>query len=202
MFDLALDIPTGDFTRADALSERDCAATIAFGMESIAGGVDLVCLADLGGDAHLSAEAVLRGLPGGSADDLPTGLVAGALAHHGRRLSDPLEALRLVGGRETAAIVGAIVAARIERIPVILDGLAAIAAAGVLHTLHPGTLDHCLLAQPAPAGLGTDAARRLGLSAITGLSLDSPGVAGTIAIGQVRAAALVAQRVAALVSPA
>ncbi|RYE63280.1 MAG: nicotinate-nucleotide--dimethylbenzimidazole phosphoribosyltransferase, partial [Rhizobiaceae bacterium] len=38
IFDLALDYPTGDIATEAALSERDCAATMAFGMEAIAGG--------------------------------------------------------------------------------------------------------------------------------------------------------------------
>jgi nicotinate-nucleotide--dimethylbenzimidazole phosphoribosyltransferase len=196
VFDLALDIPTGDFRRSDALAERDCAATIAFGMESIAGGVDLVSLADLGGDSRQAAEAVLHGLEGAAVEDAPAGAVSEALAYHGRRLSDPLEALRRVGGREVAAIAGAIVAARIEHIPAILDGMSAIAAAAVLHALHPGAVDHCLLAQPPAVEVAARATSRMGLFAVTALSLDAPGVAGTLAIGHVRAAALVAQRIA------
>ena len=45
VFDLALDLPTGDITDEPALDERDCAATMAFGMEAIAGGTDLLCSA-------------------------------------------------------------------------------------------------------------------------------------------------------------
>ncbi|WP_409996315.1 nicotinate-nucleotide--dimethylbenzimidazole phosphoribosyltransferase [Rhizobium leguminosarum] len=39
VFDLALDYPTGDITEEAALSERDCAATMAFGMEAMAGAI-------------------------------------------------------------------------------------------------------------------------------------------------------------------
>ncbi len=48
--------------------------------------------------------------------------VRAAIAFHGHALSDPLEVLRRVGGREIAAMAGAILAARHERVPVILDG--------------------------------------------------------------------------------
>ncbi|MFC6486580.1 nicotinate-nucleotide--dimethylbenzimidazole phosphoribosyltransferase, partial [Nitratireductor sp. GCM10026969] len=44
VFDLALDLPVGDVTETAALDERACAATIAFGMEAVAGGADLLCL--------------------------------------------------------------------------------------------------------------------------------------------------------------
>jgi hypothetical protein len=48
IFDLALDYPTGDITEEAALSERDCAATMAFGMEAVAGGTDLLCIGEMG----------------------------------------------------------------------------------------------------------------------------------------------------------
>ncbi|MDN2568640.1 nicotinate-nucleotide--dimethylbenzimidazole phosphoribosyltransferase, partial [Aquibium sp. A9E412] len=46
VYDLALDHPVGDITREPAMDERGCAATMAFGMEAIAGGVDLIVLGD------------------------------------------------------------------------------------------------------------------------------------------------------------
>ena len=54
--------------------------------------------------------------------------VEAAIAHHGDHLKDPLEVLRRVGGREIAAMAGAILAARLQRIPVVLDGYVATAA--------------------------------------------------------------------------
>ena len=194
VFDLALDVPTGDFTQTEALSVRDCAATIAFGMESIAGGIDLIALADIGGSADHSAEAVLRALEGTDPTDEPPAAVLAALRHHERHLSDPLEILRRVGGRETAAIAGAVLAARMERIPVILDGRCAVAAAAVLHAIRPDALDHCLLARPHDHGPSARAVERMALSAITNLRLDAPGVAAAMAITTVRSAATVAQQ--------
>ena len=47
VFDLALDLPTGDFTQEDALDERACVATMAFGMEALAGGADLLALGEM-----------------------------------------------------------------------------------------------------------------------------------------------------------
>ena len=73
-----------------------------------------------------------------------------AIATHRDHLSDPLEVLRRLGGREIAAMVGAILAARIERTPVLLDGFVACAAAAVLNAIDPATLDHCMAAQVSP----------------------------------------------------
>src|SRR6476469_7975863 len=66
VFDLALDIPTGDITCEAALSERDCAATMAFGMEAIAGGTDLLCIGEMGIGHTPIAAAINYALYGGS----------------------------------------------------------------------------------------------------------------------------------------
>jgi nicotinate-nucleotide--dimethylbenzimidazole phosphoribosyltransferase len=69
-----------------------------------------------------------------------------ALRLHGGALADPVEALRRVGGRELAAMAGAVLAARYKRVPVLLDGYVCTAAAAVLFRLDAGGLDHCRVA--------------------------------------------------------
>ncbi len=61
-------------------------------------------------------------------------------------MSDPFEVLRCLGGLEIAAIAGAVMAARLARTPVVLDGYTCTAAAAVLHAADPRALDHCLVA--------------------------------------------------------
>ena len=157
-FELALEIPSGDIAREPALDEAACAATIAFGMEAIAGGADLLCLSDIGAPGvGASAAAVLCAVTGDAVADFSEGedatRVARALSHHEGRVGEPLEALRRLGGREIAALVGAILAARMERAPVLLDGSAALAAASVVHALDAKALAHCRLgAAPVSAG--------------------------------------------------
>jgi nicotinate-nucleotide--dimethylbenzimidazole phosphoribosyltransferase len=68
------------------------------------------------------------------------------LKRHRDLLADPLKVLQCLGGQELAAIVGAIIAARIARVPVLLDGFATTAAAAVLFRIDPHALDHCLAA--------------------------------------------------------
>jgi nicotinate-nucleotide--dimethylbenzimidazole phosphoribosyltransferase len=159
VFDLAIDVPTPDITEADALDEKACAATIAFGMEAIAG-ADFLCLGEMGIGNTTVAAAVCHGLYGGAPEEWVgpgTGVdaeglkrkadaVRRAIARHAGALDDPLEVLRRVGGREIAALAGAILAARLQRIPVLLDGYVVTAAAAVLHALDPASLDHCLAA--------------------------------------------------------
>lgn len=214
VFDLALHIATADITEDAALDERGCAATMAFGMEAIAGGADLICLGDLGVGNSTVAAALCVALFGGSGGDWvgpgsgadaamqarKADVVDAALAFHGTALRDPLEALRRVGGREFAAIAGAIIAARMQKIPVLLDGFAATAAAAVLHAANPATLDHCLLASLSPEPGQRLAAERLGLIPLLDLGVShGEGVGAALTAGLVKAAALTSSGMAAAV---
>lgn len=191
IFDLALDVPVDDIAREAALDERGCAATIAFGMEAVAGGTDLLVLAGFGGEGgRVSAEALTAGLQPQAEFEVSDGARA-ALALHRGHLADPLEALRRLGGRETAALVGAIVAARMERVPVLLDGAAALAAATVVARLAEGALAHCLVADSGGDALADRAAEALGLAPLQRLALGTrDGAAGALAAGLAKSAAL------------
>ena len=191
VFDLALDMPVPDIRAHEALSEAACAATMAFGMEAIAGGTDILCLGAAGEGGRIAAAALMAALFGGAPEDWSDGSLfaneaaAAALATHEGHLADPLEALRRVGSRELAAIAGAILAARFQRIPVLLDGFVTCAAAAVLYKLEPSALDHCmaahLSADPAHARLlaaigkkpllETDIALEEGAGAALGLAI-------------------------------
>jgi nicotinate-nucleotide--dimethylbenzimidazole phosphoribosyltransferase len=72
--------------------------------------------------------------------------VDAALAHHHTELTDPLSILARLGGREIAAMLGAIIAARQQKIPVIVDGFVASSAAAIAHAVNPRAIDHCLFA--------------------------------------------------------
>lgn len=205
VFDLALEVPTGDITEEPALSERDCAATMAFGMESIAGGTDLLCVGEMGIGNTTVAAAICHGLFGGEAADwvgpgtgaAGEGLkrkiaaVESAVALHKPHLGDPLEALRRLGGREIAAMAGAILAARMERIPVILDGYVTTAAAAVLFAANPAALDHCLVGHVSAEPGHRRLLDKLGKRPL--LSLDmrlGEGTGAALAASIVKAAAL------------
>lgn len=199
VFDLALHLPTGDIAGEAALDERGAAATIAFGMEAVAGGTDLLSIGSLGIGGEIAAAAICAALFGGSGGDWAgegtqaADIVDRALVLHRAHLADPLEVLRRLGGREIAAIAGAILAARTERVPVLLDGPAAIAAAAVLKTLDVGAVDHCRLAQtPLQPGLAK-AAARLGLAPLLDLGIaEGEGTAAVLAAGLVKSAAAIA----------
>ncbi len=203
VFDLALDMPTPDISEAEALSEKDCAATIAFGMEAVASGGDVLILGDMGIGNTTIAAALSHNLFGGAARDWVgpgTGVdeagihkkidvLTKARKRHATAMTDPLHVLRTVGGREVAAIAGAILAARIERIPVILDGYVVAAAAAVLHSINERTLDHCIAghvsAEPAHEAL----LDRIGKDPLVNLGMRlGEGSGAAVALGIVKAA--------------
>lgn len=160
VFELALELPTGDITREAALDDQMCAATIAYGMEAVAGKPDLVGLGEMGIGNTTVAAALYAALYGGSGADWVgrgTGVdddglrrkadaVDRALALHKDELTHPLAILARLGGREIAAMLGALVAARHQKIPVIVDGFVATAAAAIAHAVNPAAINHCIFA--------------------------------------------------------
>lgn len=203
VFELALEKPTGDITATAAMDEAECAATIAYGMEAIEG-AELLCIGEMGIGNTTIAAAISHALHGGKAEDWVgpgTGVDAAgmirkadavrrAVALHASHLADPLEVLRRLGGRELAAMVGAILAARLQHIPVVVDGYVATAAAAILHAMRPDALDHCIAghksAEPAHAQL----LAKLGMAPVLDLGMRLGEASGAaMAAGLIKAAA-------------
>lgn len=194
VFDLALDYPTPDIRLDAALSEAGCAATMAFGMEAIAGGTDLLCIGAAGIGNDIVAAALACALAGGVASDWIEGAdriaaVEAALATHANTRGQPLEILRALGGREFAAIAGAILAARYQRIPVVLDGMVACAAAAALQAMRPDALDHCVAAHRSGAAAHDRLLAHLGKVPLLDLGITlNEGAGAAMAISLLRAA--------------
>lgn len=176
-------------------SEAEVMGAVAFGMEATASEGDMLGLGDLAYGNESYAIAILSMLTG-----METGLFAAEaglrkaagkaqqlINRYGSLKDDPLALLRALGGREMAGSVGAIIAARSRRLPVILDGWAASAAAAILYALDPSALDHCKLAAPL-----NDAHQRvmgkIGLRPVVGVSHDcAMGVGAAMAINLLKA---------------
>ena len=143
-------------------SQARAANAMAYGMMAAEPGIDVLCLGEMGIGNTTTAATLSAALFGGSGADWAgpgTGVqgkalahkiavIDEALAHHHALIEqrDPLALLAAVGGEELAAIAGAVLAARMGRIPVLLDGYACTAAAAVLHAIDRHALDHCLVA--------------------------------------------------------
>lgn len=203
VFELALERPTGDIVETDAFeSERECAATIAYGMEAIAGQVDLLCVGEMGIANTTVAAALFHALFGGKAEDWVGGgtgvegeafaLKVQAVEQAVRRIEgerDPLVILQRLGGREIAAIVGAIVAARHQRIPVIVDGFVTTAAAAVLYAMDPDAIAHCLFGHMSAEKAHRAALTELEATPLLDLGMRlGEGTGAALAAGLVRAA--------------
>ncbi len=154
---LSLDTPTADFTKKPAMTDAEYIAALITGWTAVDPKADLLVTGEMGIGNTTAAAAVAAALFGGAAGDWTgrgtgvddaglmrkTAAVAAGLVRHGD-VTDPLQILRCLGGRELVAMAGAIAAARHHRIPVILDGFICCAAAAVLEKAAPGTLDHCV----------------------------------------------------------
>ena len=69
VFELALELPTGDITQTAAMDDKTAAATIAYGMEAIAGGPDCLAIGEMGIGNTTIAAAICAALYGGSGAD-------------------------------------------------------------------------------------------------------------------------------------
>jgi nicotinate-nucleotide--dimethylbenzimidazole phosphoribosyltransferase len=157
---LKLDAPTGDFTEKQAMTEAEFVEAVAAGYDAVPASADLVCLGEMGIGNTTAASALAAALLGGGGERWAgrgTGLddaglarkrevIDAGLTRHQTHHADPLAASMIFGGRELAAILGATLAARQHRIPVLLDGFVATAAAAPLARLQQGALDHAQVA--------------------------------------------------------
>jgi nicotinate-nucleotide--dimethylbenzimidazole phosphoribosyltransferase len=160
VYEMNLNTPTGDIVVEPAMSEKECAKAIAYGMMAVEPGIDALALGEMGIGNTTAAAALCAGLFGGEAEVWTgpgTGVAGAALLRKRRAVAaavtlhrplarDPFDLLRRLGGLELAAITGAVMAARLGRIPVALDGFTSTAAAAVLFAADQCALDHCVVA--------------------------------------------------------
>ncbi|MEO3385563.1 nicotinate-nucleotide--dimethylbenzimidazole phosphoribosyltransferase [Mesorhizobium sp. CAU 1741] len=200
---LAIEQPTKDFTQAPAMAEGEFLDAVTAGFAAVDSSCDLVCVGEMGIGNTTAAATVCAALFGGNGSDWVgrgTGVddagllrkaetVDAALALHGAALGDPLEALRRVGGRELAAIFGATLAARLNSIPILLDGFVATAAAAPMLRLAGGGLDHALAGHVSAETQHRRLLSMLGLSPLLDLGMRlGEGSGACLAINVLRGA--------------
>ena len=154
---LDLDRPTADFTTGPAMTEADCLDALNQGAAAVDATADVLILGEMGIGNSTVAAALTTALFGGAAAGWVgpgTGSDAEGIARKVNAIETgvarhagltPPQVLAALGGREQAAICGAVLAARAARVPVILDGFICTAAAAVLYAADPALLDHCLV---------------------------------------------------------
>ncbi len=199
---LDLDRPTADFTAEPAMSEKECLAALQAGAEAIAE-ADLVVLGEMGIGNTTSAAALAAASFGGTAADWVgpgTGIDAAGLsrkceavekglARHHEHLEQPFETLRRLGGREIAAIAGAVIAARHRRVPVVLDGFICTAAIAPIAKAGFDITGHCLAGHCSAEPGHRRLLGHLGLAPLLTLDMRlGEGSGAALAVGIIRAA--------------
>lgn len=156
---LELDRPTADFTEGPAMTETDCLDAFWQGASAVDEGADILVLGEMGiGNSTVAAALAAACFGGPVAEWVGPGtgsdkagiarkveVIERGLKRHSNLAGDAPAILAALGGREQAAICGAVLAARSARIPVILDGFICTAAAAVLYAADKRLLDHCLV---------------------------------------------------------
>ncbi|MFP3382250.1 nicotinate-nucleotide--dimethylbenzimidazole phosphoribosyltransferase [Tritonibacter sp. SIMBA_163] len=180
---LDLDRPTSDFTAAPAMTEAEFLSALQTGWAAVDPACDVLVVGEMGIGNTTSAAAICHALYGGEAADwtgrgtgvddaglaLKAQVVAEGVALH--QSADGLDILRCLGGREVAAMAGAIAAARMLRIPVILDGFICCAAAACLACVADGALDHTIAGHQSAEGAHAALLQNLGKAPLLSLGL-------------------------------
>lgn len=154
---LDLDRPTSDFTQGPAMTSAEVDDAMAQGAAAVDPTAQVLLLGEMGIGNSTTSAALAAATFGGRAEDWVgpgTGAQGAMLAAKVRVVTEGLarhavtgthDTLAAFGGREQAAICGAVRRARDLRIPVILDGFICTAAAAVLTRDDSEALAHCLI---------------------------------------------------------
>jgi nicotinate-nucleotide--dimethylbenzimidazole phosphoribosyltransferase len=203
---------TRDLTVEPAMTRDEAEVALAVGIEVAEHladeGADLLLTGDMGIANTTASAALIAGFTGAAAEAVTgrgTGVDDDTLARkvdavrHGLRLhglnaetaaADPVAALAAVGGLEHAALAGFILAGAARRIPVVLDGVIAGAAALVAQALAPSVVDACLAGHRSAEPGHAHALRALGLRPLVDLDLRlGEGTGAVLAVPLVQAAA-------------
>lgn len=198
---LNLEVPTADFTQGPAMSEEEAVEALLTGWNSVDEGTDLLVVGEMGIGNTTSAAAIAHALYGGEAEDWVgrgTGVDDAGLAIKARVVREGvavnadrsgLEVLRSLGGRELAAMAGAIAKARVARVPVVLDGFICSAAAATLAAEMDSALDHCVAGHVSAEAAHFNVLKNLGKEPLLAMNMRlGEASGGALAINIVKSA--------------
>ncbi len=200
---LELDRPTADMSQGPAMSEAEVVAALKVGWQAVYSKSDLLVVGEMGIGNTTAGSAIALALFGGEAKDWTghgTGVNGDALTHksdvvaraveaNSSSKANGLEVLRCLGGRELAAMAGAMVRARQLRIPLILDGFICTAAAACLEAAQEGALDHAIAGHLSAEGAHGKLLKSLNKEPLLALNMRlGEGSGATLAINILRGA--------------
>jgi nicotinate-nucleotide--dimethylbenzimidazole phosphoribosyltransferase len=206
---------TRDLAEGPAMTAEECAAAVRAGAETagelLAGGTDLLVTGDMGIGNTTASAALIAAFTGadpaavtgrGSGIDDATlarkrKVVAGAVERHADE--DAWARLAGLGGLEHAALVGVLLTGATARVPVLLDGVIADAAAVVAVALTPAVAGYLIAGHRSTEPGAAVALEHLGLEPLLDLDLRlGEGSGALLAVPTVRAASALLDGVAAL----
>ena len=143
--DAGIQNATRSFLHEPALSEVELEQALLLGWNAVPDGIDLYAVGEMGIGNTSCASAIAAAVlkcnvdaltgPGVGVDEATrkhkADVIARALDHHADALKHPLDILRCLGGRELAAMTGAILSTACKGIPVVLDGVISTASAAI-----------------------------------------------------------------------
>src|SRR5262245_763126 len=206
---------TRDLCAGPAMTRDEATAAVEVGLavadELVDAGHDALLTGDMG-IANTTPAAALIGAFTGSPAEVVTGrgtgvddlmlahkesVVAGALALHRPDPADPIGVLAAVGGFEHAALAGFILGGAVRRVPVVLDGVIAGAAALAAVAIAPATVDALIAGHRSVEPGASVALKHLGLTPLLDLGLRlGEGTGAVLALPIVASAARVLHEVA------
>jgi nicotinate-nucleotide--dimethylbenzimidazole phosphoribosyltransferase len=198
---IELERPTRDFTEAAAMSTNEFLEAADAGYRTVPDDCDLLAVGEMGIANTTTAATLCAALLGGGAarwagrgtgvdDDglaRKRAAIETALNFHRGILGDPLAVAAALGGRELAAIAGAVLAARQHKVPVLLDGFVATSAVLPLARLDAATLDHCRAGHVSAESGHRDLLRELKLVPLLDLNMrlgEASGAAAAILLAR------------------
>lgn len=203
-FDCGIENPTADFSTSPAMTEVEFISAFQIGYSAVQGGEDLLVFGEMGIGNTTSAAAVFAALTASTGDiwvgrgtgiddnslRRKAGLIDQAINLHKADTLKPLQVLQHLGGREIAAIAGALLAARRHRIPVLLDGYITTAAAFALQrAASPTVLDNVIAAHCSNEQAHREALEEIGKRPLLDLGMRlGEGSGAATALGIVKAA--------------
>jgi nicotinate-nucleotide--dimethylbenzimidazole phosphoribosyltransferase len=206
---------TGDLSAGAAMTRDEAVQALEVGIavaeQLVADGARCLLTGDMGIANTTASAALIAALLGFEAADvtgrgtgiddatlaLKTDVVRRALALHELDPADPVGVLAAVGGLEHAALAGLVLGASALRVPVVLDGVIAGAAALVAAALHPHALVAALAGHRSAEPGHAHALRALGLRPLIELDLRlGEGSGAVLALPLVQCAARVLRDVA------
>lgn len=206
---------TADLSQGPALRREQVVAAVEVGIETardlVAAGNRCLITGDMGIANTTAAAALISTFTGADAAEVTgrgtgiddatlahkTAIVAAALARHRPDPADPIGVLAAFGGLEHAGLAGFVLAAAALRVPVVLDGVSAGAAALVAAALAPDAAGYWVAGHRSAEPGHAAALRHLGLEPLLDLGMRlGEGTGAALALPVVQAAAQALQDVA------